>query len=274
MVMPTAPTPGELERERLARVQLVFSDLDETLLSPDHRVGDRSRAAIARLMAQGVTFVVCTGRAPEASRPIVQELGGRYLIPVNGAAVYDGNELLAGQTMPGELVAEMLAFFGRQDVATYLMAPGGYYVTKRTPEVAAADAARGYAPPLLPQGQWQQPAYKVMPFAAAHLYDELKARWGGQAHIVYHPHYLEIAPFGVNKAWGARLLAERLGVPAEAVAAIGDAQNDIELIQWAGVGVAMENADPLLLKVADAVAGHHGRDGAADLFEAILAAKG
>ncbi|MCG0239370.1 MAG: Cof-type HAD-IIB family hydrolase [Firmicutes bacterium] len=267
------PAPGELDRERLARIRLIFSDLDETLLGPDHRIGERSRAAIRRLMDLGVTFVVCTGRAPQASRPIVRELGGRFLVCANGAAVFDGDQLLAGRTLPAPLVAEMLAFFAEREVPAYLVTPTAYFVTRRTPEVAAADAARGYAPPLLPPGQEAQPAYKVMALAAAHLYDEVRARWGDRAHIIYHPAYLEVAPLGVTKAWGAQVITERLGVDPQEVAAIGDARNDIELVQWAGVGVAVANADPLLLEVADAVARDHAQDGAADLFEAILAAR-
>lgn len=262
-----------LDRALLAGVRLVFSDLDETLLSPEHRVGERSRQAIAALMAGGVTFVVCTGRAPEATRPIVRALGGRYFVCNNGASVYDGDGLLAEQTLPAELAGEMTAFFHGHGIPTYLMTPAGYYVSRMTPLVAAANRVRGIAPQVLGPAGWTQPAHKVMPWGGAHLYAEAQARWGDRAHVIYHADYLEIAPPGVSKAWGARVVAERLGVPARAIAAVGDARNDIELVRMAGVGVAMGNADPLLKEAALAVAGHHADDGAADLFEAILAAQ-
>lgn len=267
------PVPAELQPERLARIRLIFSDLDETLLGPDHRVGERSRRAIAELVRRGVEFVICTGRAPQATWPIARELGTRYVICCNGACVYDGQTLLADRALSGPLTAEMVDFFVARDCPTYLMAPAGYFVSHVTPVIEEANRVRGIWPEVLPRERWAQPAWKVMPWGAAHLYEEAVARWGQAANIIYHPDYLEIAPPGVSKAWGARVLAQRLGVAPEEVAAIGDARNDIELVAWAGVGVAMGNADPLLKAQADAVARDHGQDGAADLFEAILAAR-
>lgn len=266
--------PAGLDPQRLAGIRLIFTDLDETLLSPAHQVGERSRRAIAALGEQGVILVICTGRAPEATRPIVRDLGGRYFVCNNGAAVFDGDTLLADQTLPGHLAGEMAAFFDDQGCPTYLMTPTGYHVTRVTPAVEAANRARGVAPAVPPRSAWAQPAHKVMPWGAAHLYGEACRRWGDQAHIIYHPDYLEIAPPGVNKAWGARVVAQRLGIPPAQIAAIGDARNDIELVRMAGVGVAMGNADPLLKAAAVAVAGDHAADGAADLFEAVLAARG
>lgn len=265
--------PAAVDRRLLAGIRLIFSDLDETLLGPDHRIGARSRQAIRQLMERGITFVVCTGRAPEATRAIVKELGGRYFVCNNGAAVYDGETLLADQTLPADLTGAMTAFFDGHGCPTYLMTPTGYYVTRITPVVEEANRIRGIRPQVPDPSAWVQPAHKVMPWGAAHLYEEARARWGDRAHIIYHPDYLEIAPQGINKAWGARLLADRLGVPNEQIAAIGDARNDIELIRMAAVGIAMGNADPLLKDVALAVAGDYSQDGAADLFEAILAAQ-
>ncbi len=268
--VPTGPIG--LDRKLLAGIRLVFSDLDETLLSPDHQIGERSRRAIRKLMEHGITFVVCTGRAPEATRPVVQELGGRYFVCNNGAAVYDGDTLLADRTLSPELTAGMAAFFDGHACPTYIMSSAGYFVTRMTPLIEEANRVRGVSPLVPDRTDWMQPAHKVMPWGAAHLYEEARARWDDRAHIIYHPDYLEIAPHGISKAWGARVLAERLGIPNRKIAAIGDARNDMELVRMAGVGVAMGNADPLLKAEALAVAGDYGNDGAADLFEAILAA--
>ncbi|BDG62392.1 HAD family hydrolase [Caldinitratiruptor microaerophilus] len=266
------PAPSAVDPARLARIRIVFSDLDETLLGPDHRVGDRSRRAVERLLRLGVEFVVCTGRAPEATRPIVESLGGRYMVCTNGSSVYDGHTLLMQETLPAPLVAEMTAFFHGHGCPVYLMTPVGYLVTRVTPLVEEANRVRGVAPRLAGPEDWHVPAHKVMPWGAAHLHDEALARWAERAQIVYHPDYLEITPRGVTKAWGARWLATRLGFTPDQAAAIGDARNDIELITWAGVGVAMGDGDPVLRAAAKAIAPPHTQDGAAELFEAIAAA--
>ncbi len=254
------------------RIALVLSDLDDSLLGPDHRVGERSRAAIAGLLERGVTFAICTGRAPEATRALVRELGLRYYICNNGASVHDGDRILAQRTMEPEVTAALTRFFADREVPVYLMTPEGYLLTRRTPATDEADRARGVTPEVVGNpADWETPAHKVMAWGGSHLYEECRAAFGDAAHIIYHPHYLEIAPKGVSKQWGGERLAEHLGIPPEQIAAVGDARNDIELLRWAGIGGAVGNADPLVKEVADLILPPNDQDGTADLFEAILA---
>lgn len=262
----------------LRRIFTLFLDLDETLLGPDHRVSPASREAIAELTAAGATVVVCTGRAMEASAPIVVELGLRHLVCVNGACAVEfdrpGGQArpVAEALLPADVAGDLAAFAHSRGVPCYLMAPDGYFVSARTPDVERADAARKYAPPLLEIAGFRRPAYKVMPFGGAHLYDEVRARFGDRAHVIYHPKYLEIAPHGVNKAWGAARMAEHLGVDPEACLACGDALNDIELVRWAGVGVAMGDGPSELLQAADFVTAPHSEDGCRPVLRALLRA--
>lgn len=255
------------------QVALVLSDLDESLLGPDHRVGGRSRAAIARLQAAGITVAICTGRAPEATRAIVRDLGIRYYICNNGATVHDGDLILAERAMESAVTEALARFFTEQAIPVYLMTPQGYFLTHRTPATDLADHVRGVAPLLLPPGQSATPAHKVMAWGGAPAYEACRAWFGDKVHIIYHANYLEIAPKGVSKQWGGERLAEHLGIPAARVAAVGDARNDIEMVRWAGIGAAMGNADPLLKEVAGLVLPGHESDGTADLFEAILQAQ-
>lgn len=259
--------------ESLSEIRLVLSDLDESLLSPDHHVGQRSRAAIAGLQAAGVTVALCTGRAPETTRPTVADLGVRYYICNNGATVFDGEQILAERTMAPSVTLALTRFFEGRSIPVYLMTPEGYFVSHRTPATDAADQVRQVRPALLPAERWALPAHKVMAWGGASAYEEGQALFGGQVHIIYHADYLEIAPPGVSKQWGGQRLAEHLGIPAKAVAAVGDALNDVEMIKWAGVGAAMGNAAPQLKAVADWVLPGHDQDGTATLFEAVLAAR-
>lgn len=259
--------------EPLSQISLVLSDLDESLLGPDHRVGNRSRAAIARLQAEGITFAICTGRAPEATRAIVQDLGIRYFVCNNGASVHDGDRILAERVMPPAVTESLTRFFMERGIPVYLMTPRGYFITLRTPSTNEADRIRGVVPALLPADQWALPAHKVMAWGGAPAYEECRRLFGDQVHIIYHAEYLEIAPEGVSKQWGGEQLASCLGVPAQRIAAVGDARNDIELIRWAGVGAAMGNADPVLKAEADMILPGHEVDGTAQLFEAILTAR-
>lgn len=270
----SAQQRSALAPARLRAIRTVFCDLDETLLNPDYRVGDRSKHLVHSLTARGIEFVVCTGRAPETTRPIVKELGTRYYICCNGAATWDDRRLLADNTIRPGLTGNIVEFFDCQGCPTFFMTPDGYFVSRITPLVEQVNRKRGVPARLATHSDWYQPAHKIMPWQAAHLYDGAMALWSGRIDLVYHHDYFEITPTGVSKAAAARKLAAMLGLLPEQVAAVGDARNDLELIAWAGVGAAMGNADELVKRQADVVLGHHAEDGAAELFEAILAAHG
>ena len=78
---------------------------------------------------------------------------------------------------------------------------------------------------------------------------------------------LEFMPKGVTKAYGCQLLAEHLGITADEVMAIGDEENDLPMIEYAGLGVAMENAVPMVKAAADVVTASNTNDGVAQVVE-------
>ena len=84
------------------------------------------------------------------------------------------------------------------------------------------------------------------------------------------PFFLEFADEGVSKASGMEFLAERLGFTREQTVTVGDGENDLELIDWGGYGVAVENADPRVKAIADWVCPPAGDEGVAQLIDALL----
>lgn len=257
----------------LNQIRLVLTDLDETLLTDDKQITPRTLTAIRRLEEQGVRVAICTGRALEATLPLAGRLGSEYMICCNGALVRRGNDVLADETMPPEITAELAHFFARSGTVFYLMMADGFYVSELNEEVNRASVLRGFAPPLLQPGQEYAHAYKVMAPGAAHLYDQVKAHFGHLIHIIYHPEYLELAPFGIDKSWGARRLAEHLDIPQHQVLAFGDALNDVELLAWAGVGVAVANAMEPTRRAADFVTLSNNEEGVAEVLERVLRAR-
>jgi len=257
----------------LSQVRLVLTDLDETLLTDDKQVTPRTMAAIRRLEEEGVRVALCTGRAVEATRPIAESLGLHHLVCCNGALVRNSAAVLAEQTMPPEVTAELAHFFGSHGVVYYLMTPEGFYVSEINEAVNRASQMRGYAPPLLQPGQEYTRAHKVMAPGAGPLFAKTQSHFGHLAHIIYHPDYLEIAPEGIDKSWGARRLAAHLDVPQHEVMAFGDALNDVELLAWAGVGVAVANAMEETRRAADFVTLSNNEEGVAEVLERVLRAR-
>ena len=100
---------------------------------------------------------------------------------------------------------------------------------------------------------------------------EMKARFGDRLYISKSlPHFLEFAGPDVTKAAGLAFVAERLGFSREATVAFGDGENDVELLEWAGYGVAVANAHPRVLAVADLVCPSVEEEGVAQVMEALL----
>jgi hydroxymethylpyrimidine pyrophosphatase-like HAD family hydrolase len=87
------------------------------------------------------------------------------------------------------------------------------------------------------------------------------------------PYFLEFAAPGVSKASGLALVADILGFTAEQAIAVGDAENDREMLDWASLGIAVANADERLIGEADAVIPSVHDDGVAQLLEALAAAR-
>ena len=99
----------------------------------------------------------------------------------------------------------------------------------------------------------------------------LKERFAGRLYISKSlPFFLELASPEVTKASGLAFLAEHLGFTAERTIAFGDGENDVELLEWAGFGVAVANAHPRVLAVADWVCPSAAEEGVAQVIEAVL----
>jgi Cof subfamily protein (haloacid dehalogenase superfamily) len=296
---PTAQPPPPTTRRRAAgqRIRLLAVDLDGTLLDSSSRVAPSSAAALRSARAAGVAVVVATGKARPAAVAALAAAGlagaGGVVGPAHpgiflqGLAVHGarGARLpVPGGALPPAVVRAAYAFararsvplcaFLGETAATPFAAPeldelhSRYYEPRAAvePDVEALLAG----PPVL----------KLLFMTDPLIVDsELKPHWAaalagsGAAAVQAVPSMLEIVPAGVNKWTGMAALLADLGIPAAALAAVGDGGNDLELLMGAGVGVAMGNAVPEVLAVADMVVADHDSGGVAEAVDLILSAR-
>jgi hydroxymethylpyrimidine pyrophosphatase-like HAD family hydrolase len=259
---------------------LVATDVDGTLLDPDDRVTPRAAAVIDRLVAAGVGFVLVTGRPPRWIPPIVAQVGvARLAVCANGGVLYDASEdrVLWARTLAPEALAPLAAAaedtlpgcglaverVGTAEDGAPFVAEPGY----RHAWVDGDDVTVGRAELL------SRPAVKLLVREPRLSSDAMVAALapviGDAADLTFsHPRGLvEISPPGVTKATGLAEVARRHGVEAPDVIAFGDMPNDLEMLRWVGHGVAMGNAHPALLEVADEVTAGNGEDGLALVLE-------
>jgi len=261
--------------------RLVATDVDGTLLGHDELVGERTVAVIERLVAHGVGFVIVTGRPPRWIPPVAAQLpSARLAVCANGALLYDlvEDRIVWARTIAPAALAELVA------AAVGALPECGIAVERAS--AGGSESVQFVADPgyrhAWPAGDGDvaeraelvtRPAVKMLircpSWTSEAMVDALAPVVGDLADITFsHPRgLLELSASGVTKATGLAAVAESLDVPAAAVVAFGDMPNDLEMLRWAGHGVAMGNAHPALLAAADEVTADNTDDGIALVLE-------
>lgn len=265
------------------KVRLVAFDLDGTVLGKDLRISDRVRAAIARMQGSGIRGCVVTGRMYRSAVPFARELGfDAPVVCYQGASVVDPADDRSLREVPlsAALVGEVIAKTRADGMYLQLYKDDRYYceTSNRFSNLyASVSSVEPIAVPSLSEEFAHQPATKAVviadPGEAARYSQELQAALAGRAYVTRsYAEFVEILDPAVDKGAAFAFVAQRLGVPMEETAAIGDAWNDAPLLRAAQVGFAMGSAPQELREVADAVVGDVAQDGVAQAIEEYLLA--
>ena len=250
------------------------------MIAEDAVLRPRTRAAIDRTLNAGIYVVLVTGRMFQSVRRYALEAGiENPVVCYQGAVVADpvGGHWLRHVPIPLELARETIAALKDEGFSPNCYVDDELYVAEVTPE------ARRYADfqhlELHEVGnllEWlDRPPTKLVVIDDPEVLDDLKQRmlerFAGRLYISKSlPYFLEFASPKVTKAAGLDFLAERLGFSRERTVAFGDGENDIELVDWAGYGVAVENADERVKAVADFICPSVEEEGVAQVLEAYL----
>jgi hydroxymethylpyrimidine pyrophosphatase-like HAD family hydrolase len=258
-------------------IQLIALDLDGTLLDPSEAISPANRAAIAQARALGVRVVLVTGRGSDIPLALARNLGlSDPLICAHGALTKDvctGHDL-ARIAIPREFAAPMIGFAQqhRLDCAVYVderfhrLAGGQRYM----------DDMQGPnwidVPSLLELAD-REPTF--IRFFGTACVDAINARFAGMAvHFKYETwgsfEELAITSEEATKVHALDRLCRTLNVDARTVLAIGDSRNDVPMLRWAGIGVAMANALPEVIEAVDYVTGRNDEDGVATALERFV----
>jgi len=250
------------------------------LIGEDVVLHSRTRDAIARVRASGAHVVLVTGRMFQAVRRYALEAGiDDPVVCYQGAVVADpqSGEWLRHVPIPLDLARECIAALREEGFGMNCYVNDELYVAEIT------EGAREYADfqfiELHEVGdllEWlREPPTKLVviddPVVLDGLEERMKARFGTRMYISKSlPYFLEFASPNVTKAAGLDFLSQRVGFSPERTVAFGDGENDIELVEWAGYGVAVANAHDRVKAVADFVCPSVDEEGVAQVLEAYL----
>ncbi|MFN0144534.1 MAG: HAD family hydrolase [Mycobacterium sp.] len=262
---------------------LIATDVDGTLLNGDDRITERTRQAIRAAVADGTQFVLATGRPPRWISPVVDELGfAPMAVCANGAVIYDADtdRVIWARTLSVDLLAELAEISLRavpgaglaaervgksaHDSATpqFVSAPGyeHAWLNPDNTEVSFEDVLSAPAVKLLVRKPGV-PSSQLAAMLAKHV--------GLLGDITYSTNdgLVEISAVGISKAIGLQEIARPLEISAQDTVAFGDMPNDVPMLRWAGHGVAMGNAHPDAIEVANEVAESNNDDGLARVLE-------
>ena len=258
-------------------IKFIALDIDGTLTNHTGVISERNRLAVRRAIEAGIHVVLATGRGRIATRPIWKflELHGPS-IQYGGAMIadIDTERALVLHELPPETIREVL------DYSAKIKVPAQIYLDEAVISEQSSEAASGYVnrhkltfivdPDIRKKTLHNVP--KILAFAPLDREDELfaayKERFAGIAQVSRSsPGFIEVNCLGITKATAIEELSSMLGVRRDQTAAVGDNFLDLEMIQWAGLGVGVADAVPEVIKAADLIVPACGEDGVAVFIE-------
>jgi Cof subfamily protein (haloacid dehalogenase superfamily) len=271
-------------------IRLVATDLDGTLLTAEETVTARTRTALERVQALGITVVLVTARPIHRAKWVALKAGVSGLAIVSNGAITvdldkdpinDPTAILEHITIKPQTLLEFVqAFRARVSDVTFKLVSGlESYSEAEYHRLACQDgngAPRDEPTAIMDALEFAPiPATKLIARSEQHEPEALLeiARGLNITGLEFthsHAPFIEIAAAGITKARSLEKLCQSRGIPREAVIAFGDAPNDRAMLEWAGHGVAMQNAHVNLLEIADEVTLSNLEDGVAVWLEKNL----
>ncbi|MDU8924960.1 Cof-type HAD-IIB family hydrolase [Pasteurellaceae bacterium LIM206] len=256
--------------------QAIFSDIDGTLLDSRHQISPRTERAVKKVIARGIPFIPVSARPPYAITPYTRQLKTQQaIICYSGALILDHqlNPLYSVviELADVQLLEQILANFQHLSI-NYYAGLDWYsndlanYWTRQEAEITHLSAQ--IKPAILPE------IHKLLIMGEAVEIKTLEQKLKNSApHLSIHrskPEYLEIMNKAATKAKAIQFMEHHLQVRAEQVIAFGDNFNDLDMLQYAGLSVAMGNAPDEIKQCAKKVTADNDHDGIALILERIF----
>ena len=274
----------------MSQYELIAFDMDGTLLNSQKEITPRTLAALKKAAAAGKQIALSTGRCrPELTAYTALVPGIRYFICTSGALVYDVHEQkeIYKKPLEPELVRRLLEISKDEDVMVHLLDAESIVQTDQFESMG--NYGMGVYKPMYERvvTVWDDlyEAYCAAPFPVekvnfyhrdpeARERTKERLREAGLPVIMVNAEKgsLELSAEGVDKGAGLQKLCEYLKLPLDKTIAVGDADNDITILQKAGLAAAMGNALPNIKKLADVQVSDCDHDGCAEVIEKYLLA--
>ncbi|WP_427981678.1 sugar-phosphatase [Agarivorans sp.] len=262
-------------------IKLIALDMDGTLLNEEKKITPRTHQAIQQAKQAGVKVVLASGRPLQGLVPYLEQLeltsDEDFVISYNGSLVQrvGNSEIIHKTALNGKDGSELLKVAQRLGVYIHAFsAEHGLITQQHNPWTDIESSINGIDVNEFDFAQLSadDALVKIMFVAEESVLDQAIANLPAALREQYTvcrsaPFFLEFLHRDSNKGVGVAQLAAILGLSAEQVMCAGDAENDLQMLQYAGLAVAMDNADPELKAIANYIAPSNKQDGVAVAIE-------
>lgn len=264
--------------------ELLVLDVDGTLVNSKKEITEKTRDAIIECQKNGIKVAIASGRCTEGIRHQAREIQldqyGGYIISFNGGRItnFQTGEIIYDIALPDGMIHELYDYTVEKGTGFLTYDNGRIVSHSDTDPYILVDARGSDVPIWVPEDFHRDVNFagnklimtgdpekleKLEPVAAKHFEGRLS---------VYRSEgfYLELMPPGVDKAYGVSKLLERIGYRRSQMVCCGDGFNDLSMIEYAGLGVAMANATEDVKKMADYIAPSCDEDGIVDVIHRFI----
>ncbi|MGL4853549.1 MAG: Cof-type HAD-IIB family hydrolase [Phocaeicola sp.] len=266
------------------KYKLLVLDLDGTLTNKQKEITPKTLQTVMKAQELGVKIVLASGRPTYGIVPLADELElkkyGGYILSYNGCEIIDwkSGELLYENALDPEVLPYLHACATKNNFAM-ISYEGNDVITEHPDDEYVIKEAKLNRMPIKKVENLletiQFPVAKCLivgepnrlKVLEGEMYEVLKEKMGV---FRSEPYFLELVPQGVDKAQSLAVLLSKLGMTRQEMIAIGDGFNDLSMIQYAGLGIAMENAQPVVKEHADYITLTNEEDGVAAAIEKFI----
>jgi Cof subfamily protein (haloacid dehalogenase superfamily) len=260
------------------KYKMLVLDMDDTLLTDDHTISEENRKMIARAQDLGVEVVLASGRPTPAMTQFAYELKNNFMISFNGAVVSDLNsrEIIFEKSLTKEQIHALHDYSLKSNthIITYI---NDVIISETHSEFIEVERSiTGLEHHLVPDFKAAVTTNAVKcilleePSYLKEVEKDLKNAMPDLSVSMSKPFFLEVAPNGIDKAASIAFLAKKLAIDQSEIIAVGNAGNDLSMIQYAGLGVWVDNVTPELRMYGDEIVASNNNHGVAEVIERFI----
>lgn len=264
--------------------EILVLDLDGTLTNSEKKITEPTKEALLEIQQKGKIVVLASGRPTPGILPLARELQletyGGYILSFNGAKIINcgTGETLYNKTVPSEVIRPIYEMAKKCDV-DILAYSDDSILSGICPNPYTELEARINRLPICRVENFPEyvnfPTNKLLitgdEMLTAQIEETLKSRFRKLLNIYRsEPFFLEIMPQNIDKAYTLQKLLSAIGLTADQMICCGDGYNDITMLESAGLGVAMANAQPLVREKADYITKSNDEDGVLFVIDQFL----